>query len=205
MRRMFILHAAKTRNRIFSKRYVFAALATLILSPAAFAATADASPAQLLPTGQALTPTRAPGAVFTPLRVGIGPHPDYVADGAARLAVSPDGHQMLALTSGFNRYVGADGKRVEAQSGQYILIYGLSAKGATLTQTLMIPNTFAGVSWRPDGQGFAVSGGVDDTVQLFHRTKTGYGPDGAAITLKHTMGNGGDVKPQAAGLAYSPD
>src|ERR1700751_91464 len=75
---------------------------------------------QLLPTGQALTPTAAPGAQFSPLITRVGPHPSYIADGAAAIAVSPDKSEMLVLTSGYNRYNGLDGKRLEAQSTQYV-------------------------------------------------------------------------------------
>jgi hypothetical protein len=76
---------------------------------------------QLLPTGQVLTPQAAPGASFSPLRVRVGPHPSYVADGASAIAVSPNGREMLVLTSGYNHYNGADGKLLDKQSTQYIL------------------------------------------------------------------------------------
>ena len=45
---------------------------------------------------------------------GVGPKPAYVADGASAIAVSPDRREMLVLTSGYNRYNGADGKPVAA-------------------------------------------------------------------------------------------
>lgn len=166
---------------------------------------ATTAAAQTLPTGQALSPLAAPGAVFTPLRAGIGPHPDYVADGAAAMAVSPDGRQMLVLTSGFNRFNGPDGKIVKEQSGQYVFVYDLNAKrGARLAQTLRVDNSFYGLAWRPDSRGFYVSGGVDDKVHAFGRDKTGYALQ-ATVALGHTAGNGADVKPQTGGLAVSPD
>ncbi|WP_218276964.1 hypothetical protein, partial [Pseudomonas sp. FW306-02-F08-AA] len=67
-----------------------------------------------LPTGQALTPLAAPGARFAPLVARTGPNPAYIADGAAAIAVSPNGREMVVLTSGFNRYNGPDGKLVLA-------------------------------------------------------------------------------------------
>ena len=73
-----------------------------------------AASAQQLPTGQSLSPLAAPGAIFRPLVSRVGPHPDYVADGAAAIAVSPDRREMLVLTSGFNRFNGPDGKVVAA-------------------------------------------------------------------------------------------
>lgn len=174
-----------------------AALATAGLGAAAFA--------QQLPTGQSLTPLAAPGAVFRPLVTRTGPHPDYIADGAAAIAVSPDRREMLVLTSGFNRFNGPDGKLVPAQSGQYVFVYAIDRRGARLEQTLTVPNAYSGIAWMPDGRGFAVGGGVDDDVHLFRRGKAGFAAAGAPIKLGHAAGNGIDVKPQAAGVAVSPD
>ncbi|WP_066826578.1 hypothetical protein [Sphingomonas mali] len=164
-----------------------------------------AASAQQLPTGQSLSPLAAPGAVFRPLVSRVGPHPDYVADGAAAIAVSPDRREMLVLTSGFNRFNGPDGKIVAAQSGQYVFAYRIDRAGARLEQTLVVPNAYSGIAWTPDGRGFAVGGGVDDVVHLFRRGKTGFAPAGSPIKLGHQAGNGVDVKPQAAGVAISPD
>lgn len=182
--------------------------AALLAGLTGFAATArDTAPtpaAQHLPTGQMLTPTAAPGAHFEPLVTHIGPMPDTVADGAAAMSVSPDGHAMLILTSGFNRTVAPDGKIAPAQSEQSIFVYALDADGAHWRQTLPVPNSFGGIAWRPDGSGFVVGGGVDDAVYLFRRKGTGFAADGA-IALGHKAGLGADVKPQAAGVAISPD
>lgn len=160
---------------------------------------------QALPTGQSLTPLAAPGARFAPLVARTGPNPGYVADGAAAIAVSPDGREMLVLTSGFNRYNGADGKIVPAQSGQYVFRYRIAASGSTWVQTLSVPNSYSGVAWLPDGHGFVVGGGVDDVLHRFARAKGGYAEVDTPIALGHAAGNGADVKPQAAGVAVSPD
>ena len=169
----------------------------------ALANTAVAAP-QFLPTGQAITPTAAPGAQFTPLVTRIGPNPSYVADGASAIAVSPNGREMLVLTSGFNRYDGPDGKNVPQQSTQYIFRYSIGAKGAVRLQTLQVPNSFGGIAWQPDGRGFIVGGGVDDAVYLFARRGSKFVPAGK-IPLGHKAGVGADVLPQAAGVAVSPD
>ncbi len=160
---------------------------------------------QALPTGQTLTPLAAPGARFDPLVVHVGPNPDYIADGAAAIARSPDGRQMLVLTSGFNRYNGADGKTVAAQSVQYIFRYAIDGKTARLRQTLTVPNSFSGIAWRPDGRAFVVGGGVDDTVHIFVGGDRGFAEQGVPIKLGHATGLGAEVKPQAAGVAVSPD
>lgn len=160
---------------------------------------------QPLPTGQTLTPLAAPGARFDPLITKVGPNPAFVADGAAATATSPNGREMLIMTSGFNRYNGADGKIVPAQSVQYIFRYAIDARGSRWLQTLTVPNSYGGIAWRPDGTGFVVGGGVDDNVHLFERDKTGFVETAKPIALGHATGNGADVKPQAAGVAISPD
>jgi DNA-binding beta-propeller fold protein YncE len=170
----------------------------------ATAATGAEPTKQLLPTGQALTPTAAPGARFSPLVVGVGPNPSYVADGAAATAISPDKREMLVLTSGYNRYNGPDGKHLAAQSTQYVFRYAIDDQGARLQQTVQIPNSFGGIAWRPDGSGFIVGGGIDDAVYLFALRGSQFVPAGM-IALGHKEGLGADVQPQAAGVAVSPD
>jgi DNA-binding beta-propeller fold protein YncE len=182
-------------------RRLFALAGLVFASPAICHPTLEGQP---LPTGQSLTAVAAPEARFEPLTVRVGPDPAYVADGAAAIVVSPDGRDMLVLTSGFNRVNGADGKIVPAQSVQYVLRYRLGAKGARWVQTLSVADSFGGVAWRPNGAGFIVGGGVDDTVRLFAR-RGGDFVDDAEIRLGHAEGLGAEVKPQAAGVAVSPD
>ena len=183
--------------------------AAAILSAMIGLGVASAAPtsAQPLPTGQKLTPLAAPGATFTALTTRVGPKPAYVADGAAAVAVSPDGREMLVLTSGFNRFNGADGKVLPGQSTQYVLRYAIGPTGAHRLQTLQVANSYSGVAWAPDGRSFAVGGGVDDDLHLFRRT-----PGGSFRRNRrsHRPGPrrrelGADVKPQAAGVAFSPD
>ena len=175
------------------------AISSMMAATAAFA-----QPAQLLPTGQALTPLATPGARFEQLVTGVGPKPAYVADGASAIAVSPDGREMLVLTSGYNRYNGTDGKPVAAQSTQYIFRYAIDEKGARRLQTLQVPNSFGGIAWLPNGRGFVVGGGVDDALYIYARRGARFAPAGK-IPLGHKQGLGADVLPQAAGVAISPD
>jgi DNA-binding beta-propeller fold protein YncE len=174
------------------------------LPAAALAWLAAAAPAQDLPTGQRLTPSAAPGAGFEPLVVRTGPNPDYVADGASAIALSPDGREMLVLTSGYNKYNGPDGKAIAAQSVQYVLRYAVDAAGSRWVQTLTVPNSFGGIAWLPDGSGFVVGGGVDDVVHVFARAGDNFAERGR-VALGHKEGLGAEVKPQAAGIAVSPD
>jgi DNA-binding beta-propeller fold protein YncE len=178
------------------------ALVTAILSLAAPGVSQTEK--QLPPTGQAITPAATPGSRFTPLETHTGPYPSYVADGAAAIAVSPDGGEMLVLTSGFNRYDGADGKQVEKQSTQYVFRYAISQSGARRLQTLQVPNSFGGIAWGPGGRSFIVGGGVDDAVYVFAKRGSAF-VLASKIGLGHTAGLGADVRPQAAGVAISPD
>ncbi len=169
------------------------------------ATSALAAPAQqMLPTGQALTPTAAPAASYTPLVVNVGPSPSYVADGASAIAVSPDKREMLVLTSGYNHFNGADGKLLPAQSTQYIFRFAISGPRAHWLQTLQVPNSFGGIAWLPDGSAFLVGGGMDDALYVFARRGSRFEAAGK-IPLGHKSGLGADVLPQTAGVAVSPD
>jgi DNA-binding beta-propeller fold protein YncE len=179
------------------------ALMCSIVSASAGAA-AEPSRQRFLPTGQAITPTAAPGAFYGPLVAHAGPHPSYVVDGAAAIAVSPDKREMLILTSGYNRYNGADGKLVPQQSTQYIFRYAIGGGRSRRLQTLQVPNSFGGIAWRPDGRGFIVGGGVDDALYVFELKGSRFAPAGK-IPLGHKAGLGADVLPQTAGVAVSPD
>ncbi len=161
--------------------------------------------AQPLPTGQSLTALAAPHARFEALVAHTGPFPDYVADGAAAIAVSPDRREMLVLTSGYNRFNGPDGKIVPQQSVQYVFRYAIGPKGAQRRQTLTVPNSYSGVAWLPNGKGFVVGGGMDDVVHVFEPGPGGFREATAPIKLGHKQGVGAGVQPQAAGVAVSPD
>ena len=186
-------------------RHLVLALLALTTSTVALAQAQGQDEGQALPTGQRLTPLVAPGASFAPLVSGIGPSPSYVADGAAAVAVSPDKRQMLVLTSGFNRFNRPDGAIDLRQSGQYVFVYDISGSGARLAQTLLLPNAYSGIAWRSDGRGFAIGGGLEDSVRLYRRGSTAFEPDGDPIRLGHKTGIGAGVQPQAAGVAISPD
>ena len=181
-------------------------LTTMTIALAALMAGTASGADTLLPTGQLLTPLGVPGARFSPLTTRVGPLPSTIADGAASIVASPDGARLAILTSGFNRTNGPDGKLVAAQSGQYVFLYDIAAPRARWAQTLSLPNSFSGLAWLPRGDGFVVTGGVDDNVHLFKRARGGMFVETAPpIALGHSAGIGSAVKPQAAGIAVSAD
>src|SRR5215469_7514666 len=57
----------------------------------------------LLPTGQVITPTAAPGSTIQVLSTGFRADGNADAAEAVKTALSPDGHTLLVLTSGWNR------------------------------------------------------------------------------------------------------
>jgi DNA-binding beta-propeller fold protein YncE len=158
---------------------------------------------EMLPTGQRITPTAAPGSSFRPL-LPVPSSPDFKAGQAVELAVSPDGSKLLILTSGFNRTFGPDGRYVPAQSTEHVFVYDISGRVPVRRQAPLVPNTFNGIAWRTDGAGFFVSGGVNDTIRVYKWENDRFVIDGPPIALGHKAGNGIDVKPIAAGIAVSP-
>jgi DNA-binding beta-propeller fold protein YncE len=158
---------------------------------------------EMLPTGQEITPTAAPGSSFNPL-VPIPSAPDFKAGQAVELAASPDGSKLLVLTSGYNRTFGGDGKFLLPRSREYVFVYDIAGPAPVRRQAILVPNTFNGLAWRPDGAGFVVSGGFNDTVRLYKRDGNRFVFDGPPIELGHQAGNGIDVRPMAAGIAVSP-
>jgi DNA-binding beta-propeller fold protein YncE len=165
--------------------------------------------AQFTPTSQSITPNAAKGSSFESLNPDLASLPDFTAGQASAMAISPDGRELLILTSGFNRNFGPDGRPVPELSNEYVFVYGVSGAAPVKRQVLTVPNTFLGIAWAPSGGRFYVSGGVDDDVLEFVR---GQGATGGGFVLKRTFALGHDrkglglaVKPAAAGLAVSPD
>jgi YVTN family beta-propeller protein len=186
------------------------AIAYLTIQASSFAAGSEPAPAnalqqgELLPTGARVTATAAEGALFQPLNPDLPSRPDFVVGQAVTTATSPDGATLLILTSGYNRNNGADGRRVAAESQEYVFVYDISVSPAVKRQVLPVPNTFSGLAWNPSGLEFYASGGVDDAVHVFQRGASGWSL-AASISLGHgTAGLGLGVRPLAAGLAVSP-
>ena len=140
-----------------------------------------------LPSGQLVTPAAATGAVFTTLNPGLAAHPNFIANGAIKTAVSPDGHTLLVMTSGYNLLGNAAGTGNDATS-QYLFVYDISggnARSPLQRQVIQVPDTYVGLVWAPDGSKFYVSGGTGDTVYVYAgSTATGWSKS-ASIAMGH--------------------
>ncbi len=181
-------------------------LLTLLIPPALpqMAVAKSLQDGQILPTGMRITPQAARGASFQPLNPGLAALPDYLADSAVAMVLSPDKRALLVLTSGYNRTNDAAGKRIADLSGEYVFIFDVSGPEPIRRQVVSLPNSFIGLAWAPDGLGFFASGGVDDSVHRFRWLENHFAPDWTA-KLGHKAGNGISVKPVVSGLAASPD
>lgn len=182
---------------------------TVMAMSTAAAPTARLIQGQRVPTGMRITPSAAPGAVFTSLNPGLANHPDYRADHAVSTAISPDGRTMLVLTSGYNRLNAADGSRDASASEEYVFVYDISQGRPVKRQVLHVPDTYIGLAWNPNTathpETFYVSGGVDDDVHVYTRHGGVFVEDGTPISLGHAAGNGPGVASVAAGLSVSAD
>ena len=160
--------------------------------------------AEITPTGQVLTPTAAPGGIFQPLNPGLPGDPAFTAGQASAVALSPNGKTLLILTSGFNRVFGPDGKFIAERSNEYVFVYDVTGAVPVKRQVVAVPNTFLGLAWAPAGDRFFFSSGVDDAVREYVGAPGAF-TAGRVFALGHKAGLGLGVKPEAAGLAVSPD
>jgi DNA-binding beta-propeller fold protein YncE len=170
----------------------------------ALAGVAAAQTPEFTPTGQFITPTAAPGAIFQPLNPHLADDPTYTAGQATAVALSPDARTLLILTSGYNLVFGADGKQLPSMSNEYVFVFDVSGPTPVQQQAIPVKNTFLGLAWTPSGDRFFVSGGVDDVVYEFAKGADGF-VSGRTFTLGHAAGVGLAPKPSTGALAVSPD
>ncbi len=168
----------------------------------------DADSNDQLPTGQFTTPLAVPGAVQQFLNPGFADYPNFVAGGAVRSQLSPDGKMLAVLCAGQNTLYDSNGKTDIAHSTQYIFLYnvaGANKKQPVLTQVIQQTNAYVGLVWAADGKTLYVSGGNDDAVYAYTRSG-GTWQQSAKIDLGHNgKGVGLGVQPNAGGLAISKD
>ena len=173
--------------------------ATILFLVPCFAA--QAAQPILLPNGAEITPTAAPHSVQLPLNPGVASHPNFTLGQAVTTALSPDGTQLLVLTSGYNR-----GPGQLADFPEFVFVYDVTSYPPRQVQALPVPNSFCGLAWNPNGQEFYVSGGPDDSVHIFARRGLAY-YRAATVAMGHAHGNGLIVgpnpKPITAGIAVN--
>jgi len=155
----------------------------------------------LLPTGQFITPTAAPGSTIQALATGLRADGNADASEAVNTALSPDGTTLLVMTSGWNRnndqpngtpitFPTLDpitGAAVGTTSNdEWVFIFHIGHNGvATKQQQINIPDTYSGLTWAPDGSRFYISGGDDDRVYVYKQSGSQYVPDVPFILLGH--------------------
>jgi hypothetical protein len=110
--------------------------ATILAGCLGAAAQAQTS-GSVVPSGQTITPTAAPGSVFQDLNPGLPDHPDYRAGQAIKTAISPDGSTLLVMTSGYNNLNYSDqanagdyGYLEPSASNEYVFVYDITGAHA---------------------------------------------------------------------------
>jgi len=181
------------------------ALTLLIIFSAPGRAQKKESSPELLPTGQAITPTAAPLSRFQTLKPGVPGFPNYEMGYAVSTAVSPDGATLLVLTSGHTQMNDAKGQKDKNASMEFIFVFDIAKGEPRQVQAIPILHAFGGIVWNPDGNEFYVGGGVDDVVYTFAKKMNAWTESGAAIPLGHKAGLGMDIKPMAAGVGITGD
>src|SRR6516165_4407471 len=113
----------------------------------------------ILPTGQVITPTAAPGSTIQPLATGLRSDGADDASQAVNTALSPDGKTLLVLTSGWNKSnFLANGTPVsypvlDPVSGlpsgtnttlsEWVFVYAFTGNGGVMRQQLInVPSTY---------------------------------------------------------------
>ncbi|KAB8315812.1 beta-propeller fold lactonase family protein [Tolypothrix campylonemoides VB511288] len=156
----------------------------------------------LLPTGQVITPTAAPGSTFTILGTDRRSDDNAAAAEAVTTAKSPDGKTLLVLTSGYNKnfrdektgefftYPVLDPQTglpstITTQKAEWVFVFDISSGNLVKKQQINIPNTYNGLTWAPDGQRFYVSAGIDDRIYVYKNDGSQYVPDAPFILLGH--------------------
>ena len=126
-------------------RHAFVTLAYFASSAASFAWGAD--PIQL-PNGISIAPAAAPHSVQLELNPHNARRPNFTLGQAVTTALSPDGTQLLVLTSGYNRGPGA-----LSDFPEYVFVYDVTSYPPRQVQALPIANAFCGLAWNPSGAG----------------------------------------------------
>ena len=143
-----------------------------------------------LPTGKSITPTAAWGAFFQELNPHNPLAPDLTLNGAAAVAVAPNGKLLAIMTSGYNTFADTKGEFTPALSAEYLFLYDITAASPRQLQAFPIRATLQGLSWGPLSNAVYVSGGIDDDVLEFTGAGQVFKP-GRTLLLGHRTWVGG--------------
>jgi YVTN family beta-propeller protein len=180
----------------------------------------------VLPTGNIITPTAAPGAMFERLATDLRSDDNADAAEAVATTLSPDGKTLLALTSGYNQNfnttsgtsitypvldpISGAPSSVTTKQAEWVFVYSVGNDGSLAKQQqINLPNTYNGIAWAPDGQRFYVSAGIDDRIYVYRLEGNQFVPDAPFIVLGHNSNetaplpkyDGGLLKGTPAALA----
>jgi YVTN family beta-propeller protein len=163
-----------------------------------------------IPTGVHITPSAAPGSSFQPLNPVLSFDPSFTVGQAVTTAISPDGHTLLILTSGYNSQNITSGPNLgntnPDESNEYIFVFDISGGKPQETQVLQVPNAFDGLAFNSTGKEFYVSGGPDDDVHFYDWNGSSWAESGAPVKLGHPAALAlGNITPGAMGLALTAD
>jgi DNA-binding beta-propeller fold protein YncE len=176
------------------------------------------------PPGLFVTPV-APlkNATQQTLNPGLANYPNFVAGEAIKALVSPNHNTLAILTAGQNSLISTTGPAVDpAASTQFIFLYNISGQNEAnpvLKQVIQQTNAHVGLAWSADSNTLYAAGGSDDAVYVYTNGGNATAPfaQSAKITLNHAGvasgplapyllgGLGGQVLPNASGLALTPD
>ena len=159
----------------------------------------------MLPTGQMMSPLAAPGSIYTTLNPGLQNNPTLQAGFAQSEVLSPDGKTLLVLTSGYNYVVDATGKKLPADSTQFIFVFDVSGGAPVQKQVVPVSNSYVGIAFAPDGQKFYVPGAGEDNLHVFALKAGSWAESGTPIKLGHTSGLGLAQGATATGIAVTAD
>lgn len=194
------------KDPVYKSRFaVLTCACAFTFLPSIAQAQRTASATELLPTGQAITPTAAPLSRFQTLKPGLTGYPNHEVGFAVATAISPDGTTLLVLTSGYTEVRDKKGVKDKNASMEFIFVFDITKGEPRQVQALPILHAFGGIVWNPDGKEFYVGGGVDDVVHTFAKKANAWAESGGAISLGHKVGLGMDVKPMAAGVGITAD
>src|SRR5256886_726369 len=163
-----------------------------------------------IPTGLHITPSAAPGSSFQRLNPGLSFNPSFTVGQAVTTAISPDGHTLLILTSGYNSQNITSGPNLgntnPDESNEYIFVFDISGGKPLETQVLQVPSAFDGLAFNATGKEFYVSGGPDDDVHFYDWNGSSWAESGAPVKLGHPAAQAlGNITPGAMGLALTAD